>query len=173
MAAIIALLILLGVAFVQDAMQSKIANALTLTGMLAGLVLSVATGDGSWGARLFHSVTGLLSGLTVMLVLYAIGAVGAGDVKLFGAIGAIAGVQFVLYGMMNAVLCAGIVGIVVLVWKREFRYRIRRVAAVLFGIWIWRDLRPIETLKSAEPLKFPFMYAVLPAMALTWWTIGI
>lgn len=172
MAAFVVLFALLAVAFVQDALQSKIANAVTVPGMFVGLVLSVASDNEGWVSGLLDSSAGLLAGFLAMLVLYVMGAVGAGDVKLFAAIGALTGLQFVLYGMMNAVLCAGIVGLAILFWKREVRRRMGTVCAVLFGVWVWRDIRPVQALKQADPLRFPFMYAVLPAMGLTWWTLG-
>jgi prepilin peptidase CpaA len=171
-AVFVVLVVLLAVAFVQDALQSKIANTITVPGMFVGLVLSVTSDREGWLSGLLDSSAGLLVGFIVMLLLYAMGAVGAGDVKLFGAIGAIAGLQFVLYGIMNAVLCAGIVGLAILLWKREIRQRMRTVGAALLGVWIWRDIRPVQALKQADPLRFPFMYAVLPAMGLTWWTLG-
>ncbi|MDF2667763.1 MAG: peptidase a24a prepilin type iv [Paenibacillus sp.] len=167
-----ALSLLLAVAFIQDVRQAKIANSLTIPAMLTGLVMA-AMGVGGGTASFWDSAAGLLLGFALMFGLYMIGAVGAGDVKLFGAIGALTGAQFVVYSMMNSIVCAGIVGLVIVVWRRELANRLGQIFAVLFGIWVWRNLKPIQALRRAETLKFPFMYAVLPAMGLTWWTLGL
>ncbi|MFK7695349.1 prepilin peptidase [Paenibacillus sp. HJGM_3] len=175
MAVSIALLVLLIAAFVQDVRQSRIANTITVPGIFTGLLVSPVCSENGWLSGLLDSAAGLVVGLSVMLVFYAFGAVGAGDVKLFGAIGSIAGLPFVLYGMMNALLCAGLVGLAILVWRKEVLSRIGTVLAVLFRFWMWRELRALTASgwgSRTAPLHFPFMYAVAPAIGLTWWTLG-
>ncbi len=166
------LTLLLVAAFVQDAVQTKIANLLTIPAMLAGVLIAALAGDNNGVTGLWDSLLGLALGFTCMFILYALGAVGAGDVKLFGAIGSLTGAQFVMYGMMNSIVCAGIVGLVIVICRREMTLRMSNVFAVLFGMWIWRSFSPMRSSRIKESLKFPFMYAVLPAIGITWLTIG-
>lgn len=61
-------------------------------------------------ARFLFAVAGLGTGFGFMLILYWMGAVGAGDVKLFGLIGAWTGAAFAwqsaLYSIFLQVLLA-------------------------------------------------------------------
>ncbi|WP_164821481.1 prepilin peptidase [Paenibacillus koleovorans] len=168
-ASIAVLWVLLVAAFIQDALQSKIGNLMTVPAAAIGIGLAALNEVGS----LADAAGGLVVGFAGMLVLYAIGAVGAGDVKLFGAIGALTGVQFVMYGMMNAIVCAAVVAIAIWLWRGEAVRRLRNMAAVIFGVWIWRDIRYIRTIGQLRPMKFPFMYAVLPAIGITWFQIRL
>src|SRR5882724_6515196 len=72
----------------HDVRWRKIPNWLSLGGMLAGLILNTALG-GAAGLR--SAAGGLLLGFGGYFCLYCLRAMGAGDVKLMGAVGAIAG----------------------------------------------------------------------------------
>src|SRR4051794_23025176 len=83
---ILLLMVLAAAAF--DIRSRMIPNWLTLGGMAAGLALNVALG-GLAGLR--WSGAGLLLGFGAYLCLYCLRAMGAGDVKLMGAVGSMAG----------------------------------------------------------------------------------
>lgn len=84
----IALAILVVAAAVYDARQRRIPNWLTLPGLLAGLLLSTIL-DGLDGLR--GAALGTALALAVYVPLYALRALGGGDVKLMAAVGALAG----------------------------------------------------------------------------------
>jgi prepilin peptidase CpaA len=90
-------------AAVIDLRSRRIPNELTagLTGIGIGLAAS-AHGNLSIGA----SLAGLALGLIFMMPGYVMGATGAGDVKLMGAVGALVGPSMVL----TAFLCTSIAG---------------------------------------------------------------
>lgn len=68
-----------------DLWKFKVYNALTIPTLLAGL--GVSTWLGGWGG-LASSLMGVGLGFGLLVVFYALGGVGAGDVKLLAAIGA-------------------------------------------------------------------------------------
>jgi prepilin peptidase CpaA len=85
------LLVMLAVAAVIDARQRRIPNWLTFGLLIAGVVRAAAMGWSSHtglAAGIGHSLLGMLVGGSVPLVLFALKAVGGGDVKLMAAIGA-------------------------------------------------------------------------------------
>lgn len=91
-------------ALICDLCQRRIPNFLGLAGFIAGLALHGWL-DGWHGAGV-----ALLSGLTLLLAmfgLFALGWLGAGDVKLLAAAGALGGN---LNTALNIVLATGVVG---------------------------------------------------------------
>ncbi|HEY2987269.1 MAG TPA: prepilin peptidase, partial [Candidatus Binatia bacterium] len=74
-----------------DVAQRRIPNWLNLAGMLGGVLLNGWTGT----PQLLNSLLGLGAGMALLLVPFAFGWLGAGDVKLFGAVGAIFGLSWI------------------------------------------------------------------------------
>jgi prepilin peptidase CpaA len=155
---------LLVLSFYFDARYRIIPNRCTAAGFLYGVAVR-------WGAGgtdgLLAALSGAAAGFGLMLVLYAIGAVGAGDVKLFGAIGSIAGGEFVLNGALNSVLLAGLIGFGIMAFRKQLLLRLRNAIALLFQIVLLRDIKSARRYKRNGGATFPFMYAVLPAVAVT------
>lgn len=157
------MIVLLALSFYYDSTTSKIPNRCTMSGIAAGLIYHGWSG----GLNGFTaSLLGFLTGFGLMLVLYAIRAVGAGDVKLFGAIGAMAGVSFVINGAINSIMFAGLIGAAIVAWRRELGARLRNTAALLFNLFVQRDVSGVISYRP-KAATFPFMYAVLPALAFT------
>src|SRR5439155_10247013 len=93
------------VAAVTDVWRFKVHNWLTVPLMLSGLIYRGATGgwveltDGAWG---------VLLGFGVLFIFYLMGGMGAGDVKLMGAIGAWLGTSLTLVVFLTSALAAGL-----------------------------------------------------------------
>jgi prepilin peptidase CpaA len=89
-----------------DVRYRRIPNVLVLSALLAGV--SINTAFGGWQGML-SSLEGFGLAFFPMLLMHIFGAMGAGDVKLFGAVGAVLGVglvplAFVLVVMLGALL---------------------------------------------------------------------
>lgn len=151
-------------AFFTDLRSMRIPNALTVSAMLSGLIYhSIVNG---WEG-LFFSLKGLGAGFLILLLMYFIGAVGAGDVKLFGGIGALTGLWFTVQGIMYSVLFAGVIGLLILLWRREAVKRLRKLAGSIVGVFIFKSGLPWRD-HQEEHLRFPFMIAVLPGVISTY-----
>jgi prepilin peptidase CpaA len=83
------LLMVVLAAAVYDIRYRRIPNWLSLSGVLVGLALNTFLYQGWPGTR--QSLIGLGAGFGVYFVLYVMHAMGAGDVKLMAAVGAIVG----------------------------------------------------------------------------------
>jgi len=86
-----ALLIVLLAAAVYDVRYRRIPNWVSVGGALLGVALNAFLYRGTPG--LIFAFKGLALGFGIYFVLYAIHAMGAGDVKLMGAVGALVGWQ--------------------------------------------------------------------------------
>src|SRR5215472_15568341 len=85
------LLALLIAAALYDVRYRRIPNWLTVLGVVLGFVINWLIGLPEGG--LLFAVEGLAVGFGVYLALYLIRAMGAGDVKLMAAVGALVGYQ--------------------------------------------------------------------------------
>ncbi len=129
-----------------------IPDRVTLGGIAAGLVLSAVVpslhGQESWLGGLVSSVIGLVVGWGLLWLVAVIGkaifkqdAMGLGDVKLLGAIGAFFGWQAILFTIMVSSLLGSIVGItLVLAKSKELQGRIPfgpyiALAALIWMLW--------------------------------------
>ena len=81
--------------------------------MIAGLGLNAAAA-GAGG--LIFGMEGLLLGIGVFIVFYLIGGMGAGDVKLMGAVGSVLGPQMTLYAAFGSALAGGAYAIAVIMF---------------------------------------------------------
>jgi prepilin peptidase CpaA len=106
---------LVAVATVWDLRTRRIPNWLTVPLAFAGLLLHAAAGGpaGAW-----YSAVGCLAGLAVLLVPCFLRWVGAGDVKLLGAVGALQGPALVLRAGLYGVLAGGLLSLAVLLVSR-------------------------------------------------------
>ena len=76
-----------------DVRYRRIPNVFVLATLISGLTLNIAAGGVHGG---LSSIAGCVLAFILMLFLHVFGAMGAGDVKLFAAIGSVIGVQLVL-----------------------------------------------------------------------------
>ncbi len=101
-------------AAVTDLKWNKIFNLQTYPAIICGIPLhSLMAG---WDGALF-SFSGFLVGSALLFVFFLMGGVGAGDVKLLGAIGALKGITFVLWTMFYTGLIGGAMAISLIIWK--------------------------------------------------------
>ncbi len=105
---------LLILAVYYDIKTKKIPNKITIPAIIIGIIW--ATVNSGFNGFLIHSF-GFLLGFTVFLIPYMLGGMGAGDVKLMAAIGAIKGWKFILLTSLWTALAGGIIVIVVMIYK--------------------------------------------------------
>src|SRR5688572_16946805 len=117
-------------AVMTDLRARRISNKLTYPVMLLGLIANTAM-EG-W-AGLGHASLGWAAGLGIMLIPFLLGAMGAGDVKLMAAIGAVKGPEFVLTAALYACVAGGLLAVYYIIREKRvantFRY-------LTYG-WAW------------------------------------
>ncbi len=99
------------VAAVIDGRQLKVPNWLTFPMVLTGWVYSFTLSAYPGWEGLGYSLLGTVVGLAVLMPAYAIGGMGAGDVKLMAGIGAWVWVEATLYSFAASAVAGGIIAV--------------------------------------------------------------
>jgi prepilin peptidase CpaA len=111
------LAVLLVVAAVIDGRTFRVPNWLTVGGMVAGLILNTAL---PMQTGILSALAGLATGLVILLPLYAVGVMGAGDVKLMAAVGAFLGLPEILFAVLGSLIAGGIAAVAFGLYRRAF-----------------------------------------------------
>jgi len=118
LAGLLPLFTILAVAVYTDLRERRIPNKLVLAGIVTGLLLHTLLPEGNgflakWpgGVGFLGSLQGLAIGAAAMFPLYFLRAMGAGDVKLMAAVGAILGPDDILPAVIGTFLAGGVVSI--------------------------------------------------------------
>src|SRR5437016_2588950 len=135
---------------VIDWWKFKVPNRLTfpiiVSGWVFGLIhdfgIHIVANDGSGGIG--ASLAGTALGFALLLPMYAIGGMGAGDVKMTMGFGAWAGAFFglqeglclwvILYAFCVGAICGGLIAIVMIVLRREFRHNLQNTRGILIDL---------------------------------------
>jgi prepilin peptidase CpaA len=119
---------LLLLAVYHDVRSRRIPNRLVLTGALAGLLLNamLPAGAGLLSATpgalgFWPALGGLALGLALLLPMYALKALGAGDVKLMAMVGAFVGPQSVFFCLLASLLAGGVLALAVAAFHGTLR----------------------------------------------------
>ena len=91
-----------------DLTVRRIPNWIIAFGLTGGFLLN---GTQGW-TPFIHSISGFAVGIGVFIVPFALGWMGAGDVKYFGVVGALVGVGWLPRVLFYSILSAGILAVV-------------------------------------------------------------
>jgi prepilin peptidase CpaA len=118
------LLLFVIVAALFDVCERRIPNWLSLGALTIalGLNLFLHQLSGVW-----QSLGGLVLAFAVYFALYWLRAMGAGDVKMMAALGAIVGPWNWLVIFLLSALIGGLLGVVLVLWRRRLRRTIRNL----------------------------------------------
>ena len=127
--------VVLVVAAVIDGRALKVPNWLTFPFALLGLVAAVRPG----GLGLMVAGQGLLLGLALLLPLYAVGGMGAGDVKLLAGVGAWIGPALVWESFIATAIVGAVMAIGMMVWSGRLGDHLARMRAIAVEWLVIRD----------------------------------
>ncbi|HSE58353.1 MAG TPA: A24 family peptidase [Nitrospiraceae bacterium] len=130
-AMVVGLIALLITAIVTDLRSCRIPNWLTTPAMVFGLAVH-AWQHGLQG--LLFSLFGLFVGLGSFLLLHLSGNIGAGDVKLMAAVGAMVGPHDAFMSAVLAIMVGGFYALVAMVYQWGLVSTIRRLSRVFQGL---------------------------------------
>jgi len=156
---------LVAAACVSDIRARRIPNWLTFSGVCAGLLLNSVLGGVAGAGR---SLAGMLAGFGVYLLLYCLRAMGAGDVKLMAAIGAIVGPAGWFSIFLATSIAGGVLALGAVIYKSRLRETLWNVFFIVSELVQLRapfQRRSDLSVKDSRSLKMPHGVAVAAGTA--------
>ncbi len=147
-------------AAVTDLRERKIRNWLTVSLMLTGLAQSFTPAHSTTPAG---AILGLLAGFGITFVLFAMGALGAGDVKLMAGVGAWLGPAGVLAAFVIEALIGMVIVLTQAVWQGRLTTLMRNSALIAVNVVHLNEVgleHVTATGQSAKSVDRPLPFAV-------------
>ncbi|MHB8973488.1 MAG: A24 family peptidase [Pirellulaceae bacterium] len=154
--------IFLVVAAVIDGYALKVPNWLTFSMIVSGWVYSALAASGTgdpWYVGLGWSLAGMAVGLALLLPLYAIGGMGAGDVKLLAGVGAWMGVTHTLHAFCVTAIVGGVLAVAMVVFRRSWMKHANQLWMIVGEILAIRDPDQLSTIaaqRKSSMLLLPY-----------------
>jgi prepilin peptidase CpaA len=154
-------------ALVTDLRSRKVPNVLTFGAAGAACLFQFAMGG--WQGLLW-ACAGWAVGFLVFLPFFALGGMGAGDVKLLGAFGAWLGPLGALWTALFGALAGGVLALAVSLSHRYTRTAFKNLGTLLQS-WLHGGVRPVEgvTLRSSAGPRLPYAVPLAVGAVMTAW----
>jgi len=161
------------VAAVIDGWKLKVPNWITFPLIIAGWSYSfVAFG---W-AGLGWSLVGTLVGLALLLPAYAIGGMGAGDVKLLAGVGAWVWGTVTFYAFCLSAIVGGVIAVAMVLYKRKVGHHTAQFKQIAAEIATIRDpevLAKIAAERKSSMLLLPYGIPIAIGTIAYFWMSGM
>lgn len=142
------------ISLITDIKSRKILNIVTLPSIAFAFIYYIST---SGFEGLLFSGKGFLVGFGLLLIPYLLGGMGAGDVKLMAAIGALMGTKFVLYAFVFIAIIGGFIGAFLIIRNKGL---INSLKSFFFNTVYFRSEIGSALLKNNKESSISFPYGV-------------
>lgn len=151
------------VAISTDFLYQKIPNWLILITGVGGIVGNSVFDQVS---GMLFSISGLFTGLMCFLPLYVFGRMGAGDVKLLAAVGAVVGPGTVLTAALMTILAGGLLALAYITVRGGLPALLRRYSSMFVLLTAQQPQYIPPAPGEAAGLRFPYALAIACGTAL-------
>lgn len=160
-------LIFVTLAAIQDLRTKRIPNLLTMSAIVLGIIINVYfSGFNGFG----NSFMGFLAGIGLLIIPFVLGGMGAGDVKLLAAIGALNGPFFVFYTFLYTAISGGVIALIITMVRGRFYLVAFNAFNALQNFTVSKmlkgDFAPAYIVSSN--IKFPYGIAFLSGTVITY-----
>ncbi len=139
-----------------DGRWLRVPNWLTYHFVIGGWIFAYWSGG---GVHLLWSLEGALVGLMTLLPLYAIGGMGAGDVKLMAGVGAWIGPTLTIWAFLSSAIIGGLIGFTMMVYSGVFFHHLSMMQTICREVLAVRDPSALSELagrRKPEMLLLPY-----------------
>ncbi|WP_100400296.1 A24 family peptidase [Bacillus sp. FJAT-44742] len=162
------LILVLVICVATDIKSRKIYNKVIYPSLLAAFIYHLAAGG--WEG-LSHSFIGFLIGMGLLFIPYALGGMGAGDVKLLGLIGALKGGTFVFHSFLYIALAGAVMALAVIFFRKGvLKSLFYTLASRKSGVSLTEGIS-IGSLKATYPYGVPIAAGVVITLFVNGWTV--
>ena len=166
-----AVTITLVVAAFIDGCKLKVPNWLTFPMVVSGWIASAVFFG--W-AGLGWSLLGTAVGLGLLLPAYAIGGMGAGDVKLLAGVGAWVGVTHTFWAFVVSVVAGAVIAVGMVLYRRRWRHHQSQFLGILTEILIVRNPSQLSAMAAERKssmmlLPYGIPIAIGSIAYFAWW----
>lgn len=158
------LLTLLSIAAYTDLRWQRIPNWLTIPAAVFGIAVHTVF-SGLEG--LIFSITGIATGVGLLVVFYIIQGMGAGDVKLLGAVGGIIGPSSVFSAFIIIALLGGLYALSMMIIQWGVTASAERVKGMLTSLYFTKNpgIALAPSSESQSKLRYALVIALGTIMA--------
>jgi prepilin peptidase CpaA len=155
------------IATVWDVKTRRIPNVLTVSAIVAAVPYLLFEGG---SPALIRGLLGAATGLLLFFPYFALGGLGAGDVKLLAAIGMWLGPGQTLWVALFASMAGGVIAFGVALAHGYLRQAVTNLW-LLMTHWRVSGPRPLEsvTLRGGQSPRFPYSVPITAGLVLTLW----
>jgi prepilin peptidase CpaA len=152
------LITLLALCVASDVRSNKIPNIVTVPFAIAAVALHTFN-NGIDG--LLFSTAGMATGIALLVLPYVMGGMGAGDVKLMGAVGSFLGAKATLGAFLFVAIAGGIYSLALILIRRDvFKGFFSEKLLVLSSMVLLRQYVPIQTESSGQKPRLKYGVAI-------------
>jgi prepilin peptidase CpaA len=152
------LVTLLALCAASDVRSNKIPNIVTVPFAISAVALHSFT-NGLDG--FLFSTAGMATGIALLVLPYIMGGMGAGDVKLMGAVGSFLGAKAVLGAFLFIALAGGVYSLALILIRRDvFKGFFSEKLLVLSSMVMLRQYVPIQTESSGQKPRLKYGVAI-------------
>jgi prepilin peptidase CpaA len=154
------LLAIVLVAGTYDCRFRKIPNWINLSGVVLGLGVNTLLSEGH---GLATAILGLLCSLAIYVPLYLVRGMGAGDVKLMAAVGAIAGPSNWVGIFIATALAGGVLAVIVIAVKKRWLHTLSNLAIIVPELFKFRAPSSSDSrldIRNADALRLPHAVSI-------------
>lgn len=138
-------------AAVADVGWGKIPRKLTVLGFFCGVVYHLVRGG------VVPALAAALLGFAGSMLLFQLGAIGGGDVKLITALGALLGLREWMVAMYVSVVAAGAMAVFQIVWHGAVRQTMTNLKTIVTGFGrTGLQAHPYLNVRNQSALRSPF-----------------
>ncbi len=136
------------VAAIIDGIQLRVPNWLTFPMIVSGWVYSAAFSPWAGWEGLAWSLVGTAVGLALLLPAYAIGGMGAGDVKLMAGVGAWVWGTATFYAFCVSAIVGGVIALLMVLFRKSWTKHRNQFWMIWNEIWTVRDPEKLAVLAA-------------------------